>query len=309
MWKKQVLSIVVIFSVCLVLAGCDRDRAANAPTATPSPMVSPTPKPTPMPTPMPTPIPTPTPTPTSEPTPKPRPVSQLDPSLDYHPVLFVNSPTEHGDVFTGSYAGEWVSIADFWPEILDVGAVDWWEECDIPLVRGGETYHMCSIRGNAGDVVGSKADYYELEDNRGTLHLTFEPIIPMPEGASVMIGVSGDWDPCPRLASPLTVGMGNRIDLDGDGTEEIIHFEPDPDKPNTVNYILENGAGRTRFDWITFDDTYVVTAEMLFADLNGDGVMEVIQTTYGDWYMYFESCWIYEYKDGVLQLEPCFMIY
>lgn len=309
MRRERIILIVIIFFICSLLAGCHSEQADNVSDSSPTPVVSLKPTPTPTQQPTPTPIPTPvlTPETTPTPTPKPRPISQLDPSLDYHPVLFVNEESNSGVVFTGSYGGEWVAIADFWPEILEVGAVDSWEDCDIPLVRGGETYHMCSIRGNAGDVAGGKADYYELEDSRGALYLTFEPAIPMPEGAGVMIGVSGGWDPCPRIASPLTEGMGNRIDLDGDGTEEVIRFEPDPQKANTVNYILENEGGRIKFDGVTFDDTYCVTAEMLFADLNGDGAMEVIQTTKGD--MFFESCWIFEYKGGALHAVAGMMIY
>lgn len=293
---KRILTIVLVFFIGALLAGCHLERAVSEPIVSPSAVE--------------TPRPTPTPTPLPEPTPMPvlTIADGIDPSLDYHPIIFTNQYRDfsNGIVFAGSYGGRWIDFLDFIPDPpVDANGyyVSYIDDCDMPLVRGGETYHMCSIRGNAGTVTGSMPDYIFYEScATDFLEVSFDPALPQPEDAAVMVGVNGDWDPCPRIATPLTEGMGNSIDLDGDGAEEIIHFEVNTDVPADsgstaiIDYVLENQVGRTRFAQTYLDGTYTTHSEMLFADLNGDGTMEVIEVTGGHNATYK----IYEYKNGVL---------
>ena len=207
-----------------------------------------------------------------------------------------------------------------------------WVEADVlsPLIKGNERYRLYTLTKQVGEVAGQKPESYgePCEDTK-TMKLTPEP--------QEAIAVGGDWNALPRV--PRVVGTNDpvyrqvvagflrrkgfvrpkinitqiiRIDLDGDGTEEVIvsanHLAGglrSPERgmafhaePGDYSLVFVRKLIRGRVQDIVLAEEYYPkkTSEpwgppnqndvAAVLDLNGDGRMEII--LHG---AYYEGSW------------------
>jgi hypothetical protein len=189
-----------------------------------------------------------------------------------------------------------------------------------PLIKKGEMFRLYSLTGSVGTGVVSEIvpPEYPCDDMIGV------KISPLPEGEGDVIGVNGSWDAQPRLPKiqsadqqeyrtiisnyvkgagirnpKVTIFQLLRVDLDGDGTEEVLisaNSSETPSiymsrgdfsvvllrrvvqgKPQTIPIVSEVELKNhedlpLRGKWHHKE----IVAAIL--DVNGDGVMEVITT-------------------------------
>jgi hypothetical protein len=128
----------------------------------------------------------------------------------------------------------------------------------MPLVKKGDTFRLYSLTGPVGTGVISEIvpPEYPCEDNVGV------NISPLPEGEGDIIGVNGTWNAQPRLPKIQStdqqeyrvfvsnylkgVGVSNpkvaifqllRVDLDGDGTEEVLIAANSSENPLSSHFL------------------------------------------------------------------------
>ncbi len=190
----------------------------------------------------------------------------------------------------------------------------------MPLVKEGETFRLYTLTGPAGTgTIGKPVPpEYPCDD------MVEVAVSPLPEGEGDVFAVNGDWDAQPRppkvqdtnqeeyrnvVAGYLRgAGIRNpkisilqllRVDLDGDGTEEVLISANSKDDP-LGNQFMNRGdfsvlllrqvvRGRvqtipivsevelkTHADPIMTGQWHHKETVAAILDLNGDGVMEVI---------------------------------
>jgi hypothetical protein len=205
----------------------------------------------------------------------------------------------------------------------------------MPLVKEGETFRLYTLTGPAGSgSIGKPVPpEYPCDDNVEVA------VSQLPEGEGPVFAVNGDWDAQPRLPrvqdtnqeeyrnvvsshlrgaglrSPkVTILQLLRVDLDGDGTEEVLISANSTETPGhfmgrgdfSVVLLRRVARGRavtipivsevelkTHEDPVQTGNWHHKETVAAVLDLNGDGVMEVITT--------FQSIWdtgknVYEVK-------------
>jgi hypothetical protein len=192
----------------------------------------------------------------------------------------------------------------------------------MPLIKEGETFRLYTLTGPAGTgVVGKPVPpEYPCDD------IVEVSISPLPEGENDVIGVNGSWDAQPRLPKVQStdqqeyravvsgylkgVGISNpkvtifqllRVDLDGDGAEEVLIAANSKDNPLQSHFMgrgdfsvvllrrVAQGKAQTiplvsevelknHKDPIQTASWHHKETVAAILDINGDGVMEVITT-------------------------------
>ena len=214
-----------------------------------------------------------------------------------HPVVDV----EWECLFGGTINGKWV----------DADAM-------LPHMKGGEMYTLYTREGRVGTARGTRATYEEPNPAMSSpvLHLR------LPKGLNVercVIGISGDWNALPRApkwqstqqkvyqdavrallsqegltGASVNVTAVVRVDLEGDGTEEVLVSATTPRKGYPDSRIAVNDyslvllrklvKGKVKTSLIVgefyrkrekFAAPGAFTLDAML-DVNGDGVMEVI---------------------------------
>lgn len=215
---------------------------------------------------------------------------------DVHPVLDLSM----GGVVLGASSGK------AWLDAQQAG----------PRVRGGESYRLYALDGARGRATGTPGETVELCEWN-----VVQDLAPAPPEGGHLLAVGGDWDAMPRpvkqqsgqsdtyvrataevlkglgleVEKPQVMGL-LRVDLDGDGTEEVLVSASDHGtEPSfmatpgsyAVVYLrhLHNGEVRTHVvaSQIIEEDgpavPPIVVEVVGVLDVNGDGVMEVAVNT------------------------------
>lgn len=178
-------------------------------------------------------------------------------------------------------------------------------------LSGKTSYRMYSLSGYVGTVTAAKA----APDAEVCPDVWLQKTTPEPQGDKVTIGVNAKWDPQPRKATILKqpdpdlvaytksllqekklrkaevkITQVVRVDLDGDGTDEIIFSasKADLENPTTENYSFValrkqvGGQWKTQLLGSSFhpqgdkEATPEIFSITGLLDLNGDGKLEVI---------------------------------
>lgn len=196
----------------------------------------------------------------------------------------------------------------------------------MPLVKEGETFRLYTLTGPAGTgTIGKPVPpEYPCDDNVAVA-LSPQP----PEGEPPVFAVNGDWDAQPRLPkvqdtnqeeyrnvvsthlrgagltrSDVKILQLLRVDLDGDGTEEVLISANSTETPGhfmgrgDFSVVLLRKVVRGRAvtipivsevelknheDPIQTGSWHHKETVAAVLDLNGDGVMEVITTLQSIW--------------------------
>ncbi|CAN5797333.1 hypothetical protein BH09VER1_BH09VER1_19690 [soil metagenome] len=185
------------------------------------------------------------------------------------------------------------------------------EKAGRKLSGGKTSYRVYNLGGYVGTVTAGKAS----PDAEVCPDVWLQKVKPEAEGEKVTIGVNAKWDPLPRKATlvkepgedlveytkgwlrekklhkaGVKITQVARVDLDGDGTEEVIFSaaEADLEKPEAENYSfvavrkMVGGKWQTQTLGSSFHaqggkevlpEIFSVTGLL---DLNGDGKLEVI---------------------------------
>ena len=210
-------------------------------------------------------------------------------------------------------------------------------EAAAGLIPGGETYRLYTLTGEVGNSVGSKPAKGE-DACADTLYVT---LAPLPVGRGSLVAVAGPWNAMPRrlkIASPeaqvyreaaaeilRSQGIDNpqvnltqviRVDLDGDGVEEVLvsatHYaKPSPEGGMTPDaragdyslvFLRKVVQGKVVTRIITGEyypqaKKFTGPAEHRIIgvlDLNGDGSLEIVLSG-----RYYEGEWVDAYRvDG-----------
>jgi hypothetical protein len=206
----------------------------------------------------------------------------------------------------------------------------------MPLVKEGETFRLYSLTGPVGTgTIGKPVPpEYPCEDMVGVT------VTPLPEGEGDIIGINGAWNAQPRLPKIQSTGQQEyrevvsahvrragiskpkivilqllRVDLDGDGTEEVLISASSNKEPfmfmsrGDFSVVLLRRVTRGRAQTIplvsevelkTYEppneqgrSPHMTETVAAILDVNGDGVMEVV-TTYHSVYDIGKT--IYEVK-------------
>lgn len=191
----------------------------------------------------------------------------------------------------------------------------------MPLVKEGETFRLYTLTGPAGTgTIGKPVPpEYPCEDNVEVA------VSSVPDGETPVFAVNGDWDAQPRLPKVQDTNQAEyrnvvasylrgaglpkadvkilqllRVDLDGDGTEEVLisanstetpgHFMSRGDFSVVLLRKLAQGRAVTvpivsevelknHKDPVQTGSWHHKETVAAILDLNGDGVMEVITTS------------------------------
>jgi hypothetical protein len=159
------------------------------------------------------------------------------------------------------------------------------EICRVELgrVKGGESYRLFSATGELGTGVGTRIAY----SVDGYANESFKvDIKPASKGAKGWhFAVRGDWNVLPRLAKKEQSQWV--VDLDGDGKDETIRLvmkkgKSDNGEPvKLAVYSLEMNGRKYRLTSPELDGTYQKEVNLEFADLNGDGVLDLLFSVLG----------------------------
>lgn len=189
-----------------------------------------------------------------------------------------------------------------------------WIEAEDALKRlnGGEKYQLYTLTSSQGEFTGSKPE----EDPVGCLMVKFTPELRSDEGT---VAVGGPWNALPRAPkpqsskqkvyvdavrqilkehglakAPVRITQALRIDLEGDGREEVLisattprenYPSPDPRKNDYSFVALRKIVGGKVKTSILVGDFFTKTKQeelpyihnvLAVLDLNGDGVQEII---------------------------------
>ncbi len=207
------------------------------------------------------------------------------------------------------------------------------------LIPGGENYRLYTLTGQVGGSVGSKPTKGEVEGPCGdTLYVSLSAF---PPGLGSLVAVAGPWNAMPRpvkisstelqaykdataeilkskgIANPKVIlTQVIRVDLDGDGFEEVLvsasnYARPESGKGLTPNpragdyslvFLRKEVQGKVVTTIIAGD--YYPQAKKFSGpsehrvigvlDLNGDGIMEIVLSG-----QYYEGDWVDAYRiDG-----------
>jgi hypothetical protein len=224
----------------------------------------------------------------------------------------------------GSVNGQWTDIT-----------------ATVRLMQGGESYRLYTLKEYLGAGVGSKP-HPQGDSGMGSLLISFlVEISPAPKGRKdqAIIGVAGKWNPLPRTPHFLPTdlqpykdaatailkskGFINpkvkltqiiRIDLDGDGVEEVLVTATNFADPKASN--ARNGDYSMVFLQKSFLDgpkNILITGAFhpeakeappeefrvdAVLDLNGDGIMEIVV---GMRYYEGEAKYVFQLKDNALE--------
>ena len=190
----------------------------------------------------------------------------------------------------------------------------------MPLVKEGTTFRLYSLTGQVGTGVINKPkkEEYPCDD------LVEVAVSSLPDGEGDVIGVNGSWDAQPRLPKvqstdqqeyravvsnylkgagirnpKVTIFQLLRVDLDGDGVEEVLISANSSEKPSIFmsrgdfSLVLLRRVAQGKAQTIPIvSEVELKTHEEPFQtgqwhhketvaailDINGDGVMEVVTT-------------------------------
>jgi len=215
------------------------------------------------------------------------------------------------------------AVIDVGMEKLFGGSVDgkWLDgEKMKPKVKGGERYRLYTATKYLGDGIGSKAVKEAEGPALNTPRVTLKTKVKLPkEENPCVIGICGTWNALPRVpksqstkqqvyldavkailtqhglaGAPVNITKLWRIDLEGDGTEEVLisattprkgYPDPSPRKNDysmlilrkvvkgKVATILLEKEFQTKDEDFNAPNVFTIDAVL---DVNGDGVMEVI---------------------------------
>lgn len=222
------------------------------------------------------------------------------PAPGTHPVIDAGM----GVLFGGSVDGKWLGSDKM-----------------MPKVKGGERYRLYTATKYLGDGVGGKATMPEDGPAMDSPVVTLKTKVKLPKDENAcVIGICGTWNALPRVpkvqstkqqvyldavkailkqnglaGAPVNITKLLRIDLEGDGKEEVLisattprrgYPDPNPYKNDYSMLILRklvNGKVATVLLEKEFHtkDSQEPSAPNIFTldavlDVNGDGVMEVI---------------------------------
>lgn len=147
------------------------------------------------------------------------------PASGTHPIIEASATSDN--FFGGMVDGKWVEGETLWRKL-----------------KGGERYRLYSATQYLGNAAGGKPEYDPNEPGSPNVSIT------LPKGTpdqAMIIGVGGDWNALPRTPkvektaqpvyreaihtiltqhklpkAPIIITRIFRIDLDGDGTEEVL---------------------------------------------------------------------------------------
>ena len=218
-------------------------------------------------------------------------VSGMPSPAGVHPIVWASG----GVLLGGSIDGKWVD-----------------DKAMSRLVKGGERYHLYTLTGKLGEAAGGKP---EFEEQSRTFYVHVKPE-PRPE--SDVIGVCGDWEALPRkpkimatkqkvyqdavrslltqkgLASaPVNITQILRVDLEGDGVEEVLVSATHPrsdylsfsNEKNDYSFVMLRKIVKGKVETIVLEgEFYPKKGETTpnrhlvcgVLDLNGDGKLEVL---------------------------------
>ncbi len=214
-----------------------------------------------------------------------------------HPIIEASADTDN--FFGGSVDGQWVENVAM-----------------LSRVKGGERYRLYSDTRFLGITTGGKPVYDENEP--GSPHIAVELPSNMP-AKKMIIGVCGEWNALPRVPkaqstaqpayrqvirdiltrhtlphAPVSITRVLRVDLEGDGTDEVLICASNPrgydtDLPwdhNTYSLVLLRKLVNRKVVTIPLHSMFyrdapdkigftISTLEAVL-DVNGDGVMEIL---------------------------------
>jgi len=212
-----------------------------------------------------------------------------------HPLVLASN----GILFGGCINGKWMD-----PEQI------------VPKMKDGLTYRLYSATHYLGEVKGSKASLGDKDDR---IQIPSVELEPLPKAAQKLnepiIGICGTWDAQPRKPheqktdqpiyrqvvhdyltakghpnAPVYISHIQRIDLEGDGTDEVLIYassSPDadgwPEILDGYSVVLLRKIINGKVKTIPVDEFFanksngtrrILPAAIL--DVNGDGVLEVL---------------------------------
>ncbi|MHB9110106.1 MAG: hypothetical protein ACYDCO_23900 [Armatimonadota bacterium] len=219
------------------------------------------------------------------------------PAPGTHPVIDAGMEM----LFGGSVDGEWLG-----------------GETMMPKVNGGERYRLYTATKYLGDGVGGEPLVPEDGPAMSSPEISLKTPVKLPKDTCV-IGICGTWNALPRVpkaqstkqqvyidavkailkqhglaTAPVNITKLLRIDLEGDGTEEVLisattprknYPDPSPRKNDysmlilrkvvkgKVVTVLLNKEFYTKNEDFAAPNIFTIDAVL---DVNGDGVMEVI---------------------------------
>lgn len=191
---------------------------------------------------------------------------EVSDDINYYPFILssqkVGWGTFEGYLFGGYYDGEWYLLEDF--------EVD--SDYKIPLVAGKEVYNLCSLNTIIGRFETGYPEYH-TDYSAGGEFDTFNYSIDWFRDYPLFVGVSGDWNPLPRIPEYDVDMSWFTIDIDGDGDTEVLEFRTSSDSDTLKNswYLITDIGESKVFE--LYDDEWL---DLMFADLNGDDVLELI---------------------------------
>lgn len=205
---------------------------------------------------------------------------------NYNPFIIssnsVGWKTFKGYLFGGYTDGKWYQLDEF--KINKNKRID--------LVSGKEVFKICSIDKMLGDY-SWKYPIHSIDYSAGERFDTFNYPVEQYDEYNLIVGTSGDWNPLPRIPKKNKDGTEYIIDIDGDGVVEKFVLEKSNDNSNINNWYIETKKKKS----IVFEGSEMEWVEFMFADLNGDNVIELIYIGGAHWI----SMGIMEYKNNEFQ--------
>jgi len=208
-------------------------------------------------------------------------------------------------------------------------------EAAAPLIPGGEHYRLYTLTGEVGKSVGRKPAKGEEGPCADTWYVT---LAPFPTGLGSLVAVGGSWNAMPRAVKITSTeqrvykeataeilrsqGIANprvnltqvlRVDLDGDGVEEVLVSASNYEKPGSGGGLTPDArAGDYSLVFLrkVFQGqvvTRIIAGEYYpkakkfnapaahrvigVLDLNGDGILEIVLSG-----RYYEGDWVDAYR-------------
>lgn len=199
----------------------------------------------------------------------------------YHPIVFVYKNYK-GDfssvIFGGSKDGKWYNLDDFNLPEDDSQCKNFY----LALAKGDEVYNLYSKDKFLSSITGNSLRIHYAESS-GTHYIT-QKFDSLHSEEDSIIGVNCDWNALPRIPEIIEPGAYS-IDLDNDGEDEVLKITENPDSKtkditNIQAFVEKNGDRILELDF-NLEDPYTVKYNIFFLDLDGDGIMEMVETTIG----------------------------